>query len=302
MIKDTEILELYCQIDEFYKEFIRCLNEHSIVSTIKKRNRAFRLSQSEVMTIMVLYHRSGMDCLKHFYLDQVCINMKHYFPTLVSYNRFVELQSMVALPLSLLLKKQLFGQCSGITFIDSTPLRVCRNQRIHSHKTFKNLAGRGHSSMGYFYGFKLHFVHNEVGQIIDFQVTPGNVHDTKPLMTRSFLKKIYGKLFGDKGYIIKAEMFELLFGKGIQVITRLRKNMKSKSLTSLQDCLLLRKRAITETIIDQLKNISKIEHSRHRSFTNFFVNLVAGLAAYQLKEKKPSIKINYTDTKQLYIC
>ena len=115
------------------------------------------------------------------------------------------------------------------------------------------------------------------------------------------MKKVYGKLFGDKGYIVNKQVFDALFLRDIHLVTKLRRNMKSKMVTPLRDALLLRKRAISETIIDQLKNISQIEHTRHRSFTNFFVNVLGGLCAYLFKEAKPSILADLVDTKQLYL-
>jgi hypothetical protein len=104
------------------------------------------------------------------------------------------------------------------------------------------------------------------------------------------VKKLRGKLFGDRGYI-SAPLSQLLFEQGLQLITRLRKNMKNK-LMHLSDKLLLRKRAIIESIIAQLKNISQIEHSRHRSPTNFVVHLIAGLIAYSHQDKKPGLHLD----------
>ncbi len=171
-------------------------------------------------------------------------------------------------------------KCNGINFIDSTPLRVCHNRRIHQHKTFKSLAERGHCSLGWFYGFKLHIVTNDCGGIIDFMITKGNVDDRKPLKTKNFLKKLFGKLFGDKGYLSK-ELFTNLFSNGIHLITKLKRNMKSTTVTPLIDAYHLRKRAIIETIFDQLKNI------------------FSALIAYNFAEKKPSLKRDLVDTKQL---
>ena len=141
--------------------------------------------------------------------------------------------------------------------------------------------------MGWFYGFKLHLIVNDRGELLTFYLTPGNVDDRKPVphMTRP----LWGKLFGDKGYISKA-LFNELFKRGLQLITGIRKNMQNR-LMPMMDKILLRKRAIIETINDQLKNISQIDHTRHRSVNNFLVNLVAGLIAYTHQPKKPSIKL-----------
>ena len=250
------------------------------------------------MTIQVLFHLSGVRTFKKFYLDYVRLHLRDCFPKTVSYNRMVELCSESMMPLLAYLKIQGTGQCSGISFIDSTPLRVCHNRRIHSHKVFNGLAQRGQCSIGWFFGFKLHIVTNDSGQIIDLLITPGNVDDRTPLRMENFIKKLSGKLYGDKGYIGK-ELFESLFSNGIHLVTKLKKNMKTKLLTPIYDVVMLRKRAIVETIIDQLKNIFQIEHSRYRSPVNFFNNVFSGLIAYNFTEKKPSLNINFVKTNQL---
>ena len=145
--------------------------------------------------------------------------------------------------------------------------------------------------MGWFYGFKLHLVVNEYGEILGCQVTAGNVDDRKPVP--KLVEGLVGKLFGDKGYI-SAKLFDALFRDGLQLITNLRSNMKNRLLT-LEDKLKLRKRFIIETINDQLKNLSQIEHSRHRSVHNFAVNLIAGLLAYTFQPKKPSLNLDASE-------
>ena len=207
----------------------------------------------------------------------------------MSYSRFVRLMSNALVPLTVYLLTHR-GQCTGISFIDSTPIQVCHPRRIPRHKVFAGLAARGKSSMGWFYGFKLHLVVNEHGEILAFQLTPGNVDDRKPVP--ALTKDLFGKLFADRGYISK-DLFAELWENQVQLITGIRKNMHNR-LMVLTDKLLLRKRSIIETINDQLKNISQIEHSRHRSFVNFLVNLLSGLIAYSLQPKKPSLHLHYT--------
>lgn len=172
--------------------------------------------------------------------------MRHLFPEVVSYNRFVEPEREIAIPLILFIKKVLLGKCTGISFVDSTPLRVCKNQRIHIHKTFKGIAQRGKCSMGWFFVFKLHLICNEKGELLNFMITPGDVDDREPLKYKTFVEFIYGKLVGDKGDIGK-HLFEILFVDGIQLITKLKINMKG-ALMSVSDKLLIRKRAIIETV------------------------------------------------------
>jgi Transposase DDE domain len=161
--------------------------------------------------------------------------------------------------------------------MDSTALAVCKNPRIHSHKVFAGLAEHGKTSTSWFFGFKLHLIFNDRGELPNLMLTPGNVDDRQPVP--KMVRKLFGKLFADRGYISKKLVDELLRTFNVQLITGIRSNMKNV-LMPLTDKLLLRKRAIIETIIDQLKNISQIEHSRHRSPINFLVNLICGLIAH----------------------
>ena len=280
------LVETFSDVDDFCLFFEPRWQKFLLKSGLRQRRRKGNLSLSEIMTIMIHFHQSGYRTFKGYYLKHVQKYLSEDFPKLVSYNRFVRLmaRSFVPLVFYLMSKK---GDCTGISFVDSTPIRVCKNKRIKAHKVFSGIATRGKSSMGWFYGFKLHLVVSEHGEILSFQLTPGNVDDRKPL---SFLfEDLFGKVFADKEYISK-DLFVEFFEKEIQLITGLRKNMKNR-LMPLMDKLLLRKRSIIETINDQLKNISQIEHSRHRSFTNFLVNLISGLVAYALQPKKPSLNM-----------
>lgn len=298
MITEDKVTELFCMADDFCKFFDAMMKKYTLKSDNKRAyHRNSTMSKSEIMLIMILFHDSGYRCLKHFYVEKVCKHLRHLFPKVVSYNRFVELEKQVAVPLALFIKKVLLGKCTGISFVDSTPLRVCRNQRIHIHKVFKGIAQRGKCSMGWFFGFKLHLICNEKGEVLNFIITPGDVDDRKPLEYKAFVEFIYGKLVGDKGYIGK-NLFQRLFVDGIQLITKLKSNMKG-ALMSVSDKLLLRKRAIIETVNDELKNIAQVEHSRHRSFENFIVNMLGAIAAYCVFPKKPCIHVQRTLDTQL---
>lgn len=295
MISSSKITEIFCSIDDFCKEFVPFWQK-SLLANGKKRIRASKMSLSEVMTIQVLFHLSGYKTFKDFYTGYVSKHLTDDFPELVSYNRMVELKGQSFMPLAIYLKVCGLANCTGISFVDSTPLRVCDKRRINQHKVFKGLAQRGQCSLGWFYGFKLHIITNDRGGIIDFMITKGNVDDRKPLGFKSFVKK----LFGDKGYISK-DLFAELFSSGVHLVTKLRKNMKTKLLTPMADAYLLRKRAVIETIFDQLKNICQVEHSRHRSVANYFNNIFSALIAYNFKDKKPSLKNKFVDTNQLYL-
>ena len=246
------------------------------------------------MTIIIYFHLSGYRTFKDFYTRSVLKHLRSAFPNLVSYNRFVELMAETAVPMCAYLHSK-FGQCSGISFIDSLPLAVCHNRRIHSNRVFSGLARRGRSSVDWFYGFKLHLIVNDAGQLLAVWLTTGNIDDRKPVPRLT--KKHCGKLIGDRGYVSK-KLTELLSEHGLQLITKIKSKMKNR-LMPLIDKLLLRKRALIETINDQLKNICQIEHSRHRSPINFVVNTIAALLAYTFKEKKPSLNIRVKELEKL---
>lgn len=295
MITTAKLMEIYYFTHEFCKEFEMTLKSHQLEGDLskKRRNRPSKLNDAEVITILIAFHLGCYRNLKHFYINYVQKHLKGEFPETVSYNRFVELQQKVLLPMTLFLRVMRSGENTGISFIDSTPIRVCKNKRIFNHKVFEGLAQRGKSTMGYFFGFKLHLVVNDKGEIIEFLITPGNVDDREPLKDATFLKNLKGKLFADKGYVSQ-KLFETLFINGIQLVTGLRRNMKNQ-LMSISDKILLRKRSVIETINDELKNMCQVEHSRHRSFANFIANLISGLLAYSYFPKKPSIKYETTD-------
>lgn len=279
------ITEIYYSVDNFCKKFISEWEKGLITNGLKSRIRKSRLSYSEIMTILILFHQSHYRNFKHFYIDHVQKNLKSYFPNLVTYNRFVELQKSVVIPLCCFLNS-LKGEKTGIYFIDSTPLRSCHIKREYQNKVFKGLAEKSKSSTGWFFGFKLHLVINDKGEIMAFKLTKAKTDDR--CVVDSLTRGLIGKLVGDKGYIKKL-LSESLWERGLRLITKAKKNMKN-TLVPMVDKLLLRKRAIIESVNDQLKNISQIEHTRHRSVFNFISNIFCGLIAYCFQPKKPAIK------------
>lgn len=282
------LLNIFYTIDNFCKAFLRFWRRFLLTNGLAKRIKECNLCLSEIMTLLVYFHMSGFRTFKDYYTKHVCQNLRQEFPGLVSYNRFVELMQGALIPLTVFLERCRFGKVTGISFIDSTSLKVCDNRRIHNHKTFQGLAKRGKTSMGWFYGFKLHLIVNEKGDLLSTRLTPGNINDCQQSLMAKLTKNITGKLFGDKGYL-SAKLFKFLFKKGIQMITKLKNNMANKFMP-LIDKILLRKRAVVESINDELKNACQIEHTRHRSLTNFLVNLCSGLVAYTFLPKKPSIR------------
>lgn len=296
VLSNSKITEIFYLIDEFCLEFEQTIKKHTLGNAPKKKPR---MSCSEVITIMVLFHSGGFKNMKHFYLYYVKKHQSDLFPKTVSYNRFVELMQAATLPMAVFMKTCCLGEGTGISFIDSTPIRVCKNKRIKRNKVFEGLAQVGKSTMGYFFGFKLHIVINDKGELLNFAITPGNTDDREPLKNKSFIKALKGKLYADKGYI-SSQLTQVLFLDGLHLITSIRNNMKNV-LMELKDKILLRKRSVIETINDELKNICQVEHSRHRSFENFITNLIAGLIAYSFFPKKPAIKYEPVESNQLAV-
>ena len=285
--------QVFCDVDDFNAEFEPQWKEQLLQAGEVKRCRDSSLSLSEVMTIIIAFHSSNFRTFKHFYTGYVMKHWRGAFPHLVSYNRMVELMPSALIPLCSYLRTRQ-GRVSGISFIDSTPIIVCHPKRARSHKLFKEEAKWGKNSVGWFYGFKLHLIINDEGELLAVKLTLANVDDRVPVPEMT--QELFGKLFGDKGYISQ-QLFEWLFARGVQLITKLKKNMKNK-LLPLMDKLLTRKRALIEAVNDQLKNISQIEHTRHRSVYNFMVNLIAGLIAYTYQDKKPSLNLRVNPSDQ----
>jgi len=284
------LVEQFCCIDDFCLEFNREYEKHLLLTGKIVRLRLCGLSLSEIMTIMIEFHSSRYADFKAYYLEYVLVHLRSLFPGLVSYNRFVELLPRVMIPL-MWLTQAILTPCTGISFVDSTMMRVCHIKRLFNHKVFRGIAKHGKSTMGWFLGFKLHLVVSEEGGIVACRLTPGNVDDRTPL--GELTKKVFGKLFADKGYI-SADWFTKLYTQGIKLVTGVRNRMKNKFIP-LMEKIYLRKRSIIETINDWLKNVCHIDHTRHRSPANFLVNLYAGLVAYQFTPKKPRIRFTSTE-------
>jgi hypothetical protein len=258
-----------------------------VIDTGNSRCRSGKLSLSEMLFIVVLFHIEPFKNFKTFYLYGICEKHRDKFKELPSYERFVQLMPRLLVPLAVLLHS-LSGEKTGIYFADSTKLSVCHNKRINRNRVFKGLAERGKSSMGWFYGFKLHMIINHKGEIVAVKITKGNEGDAKPFEAMAEALNLKGKCFGDRGYIGK-ELFERLYNKGLHLVVSIRKNMKNR-LMPLMDKLMLRKRFLIETVFGVLKQDMNIDHTRHRSPFNFLVNLLAALVAYSYKTNKPAVK------------
>ena len=282
------IVSLFCEIHDFFMMYETHLSRHCLPSqaTFETRGRQRKLHASEVMTLLIAFHQSNYRTLKHFYEKHVCVYWHSEFPNLVSYTRFVQLQQEVLTLLTLYLYTRL-GTCSGVSFVDSTALPVCHNRRISKHRVFSAHAERGKTSMGGFYGFKLHLVINDTGEVLDVALTPANTDDRSPV--KKFAEGLHGSLFADRGYISK-DLRALLKTEGVNLVYKVRKNMPPPSL-SVSDEVFLKKRVIIESVIKELKTQTQVEHTRHRSFINFQVNAISALIAYTYLLKKLTLKL-----------
>ena len=257
------------------------------VDEIWTKIKPIACSDSPTLIILIAFQRHGYRTFKGYYQRHVQEYWASAFPGLVSYQRFVDWIPSALIPLCVYLKS-CFGSCTGISFMDATSLRVCHNRRISQHRVLRNLAAHSKTSVGWFFGFKLHLVINHQGELLDCTVTPGNTDDRKP--AAQLLRGCFGKVFADKGYVSKALAQQLWESQRIQFFAKPRRNMKN-SLMLEGDKLLARKRTLIETVIGQLKTLCQIEHSRHRSPVNCFVHLMAGLVAYCHQPRKPSLAL-----------
>ncbi len=289
LINSAKVVEIFCEVDDFCKVYEEKLAAHLLPYCSSKHSaNQPALSLSEMMTIEILYHRSTHKCFQYYYEQEVLAgSLLSYFPQAPSYNRFVELKPRMLVALIAYLHCLRLGALLGIYYGDSTTLSVCHNRRIGQHKVFAYQGQRGKTSVDWCYGFKLFVVVNAVGELVNAFITPANVSDSSEATIKRLFKGLSGVAFADKGFI-NSKAFEALLQNGLKLITTIRSNMKNK-LLELKEKLLLKKRGMVEAVIEILKSLCDIEHSRHRSPVNMLVNTYAALCAYTTLERKPSI-------------
>lgn len=286
LIFDDKLIEIFIECDDFCKEF-NPLFERLLLPKSKYASRKPTIAESEMMTILILYHLSGSKCFQYFYEQVIWKRLKSYFPAAPSYHRFVELQKRVCFHLFCFLHSWRKGNENGVYYVDSKKLPACDNRRIHQHRVFDGIAQRGKTSTGWFFGLKLFLVINAHGEIIRATVAPGNVADNNFEFITRFFKQLKGVIYGDKGFL-SGKIFEHCWERGAKVITKIKQNMKNK-LMEIEQKLFLNKRGVIESVFDLLMTICDIDHTRHRSPQNAITNLFAGLVAFSYFERKPSI-------------
>lgn len=279
------LVETFCDFDDFCKSIKPQWEALLLMDGTKPKRKhgpECGLVDSEIMTLLVLYHSSHFKNFKAFYNGIVLGLLRSHFPDAPCYERFLTLTKRVWALLAVFLASRM-GDKTDIDYIDSTPLVVCHNRRIGRHKVFDGLAARGKTSTGWFFGFKLHLVFNHQREIVALKLTPGNVSDAAPVP--ELTKDLVGKLFGDKGYIGQ-KMAQKLLRRGLALMTRVRKNMKSLPVSFL-DKALLNGRNIAETIIGHIKEFSSLRLPKHRSVFNAFTHITAAIVAYQINPLPP---------------
>lgn len=282
-----DITGLFCWVDDFYISINKEKRKIQDKNNSRKPTRITSLTDSEIMTIMLMFQQSPCKNFKYFYNSYLQL-YKPEFPQMPTYERFVALMPRV-LYLLVILLCCILRRDSKVAYIDSTSLNVCHQKRITRNKVFKGLATIGKTTKGWFFGFKLHIIIDDKGNLMSAKLTKGNVDDRSvvPQMTAD----MHGFLFADKGYISR-ELFLRLLARGLKLITGIKHNMKNILMT-FEEKVLLRKRSLVETVFDYLKNKLMLEHSRHRSFINMLVHIVSTLIVYQIKPTKPSLSSHF---------
>lgn len=296
LLTDSKLIEIFCDCDDFYKQFDRWQTARCLALPDRKPTRLPGLSMSESMCIMIMYHHSGLKCFQYYYQEVVLKSMRSYFPKAPCYERFVQLIPRTTLPLFMFVNLHRVGRMLGCYFADSKKMPVCNNLRIRSNKVFKGVAGRSKSSTGWFYGLKLFLVINAYGEVMRCLITPANIADNNLSMMKKLFKGLHQLLFADKGFLSQTA-FEYFYQQGLKVVTTIRSNMKNK-LRPMFEKLCLMKRGVIESVNDLLMTICDIDHTRHRSPINCIAHAYAGVIAYTYLDKLPSIfnkKFNLTN-------
>jgi hypothetical protein len=283
--KENKLIEIFVQVDDFCQELEQWLRSQGKYKPIYHG----RMSMSEMMAILIFYHHSGYKCFQYYYEEMIRFDIADDFPLAVSYKHFLSLIPRCLNHLFLFSK----WQCSQALpadayYIDSKKLPICHNRRIKSNRVFKHIAMHGKSSTGWFYGFKIHLVINNLGEIAAFELSTANIADNNHELLKEIFKNLKGNCYGDKGYI--TSIFEELYEQGIRLISKVRSNMKNK-LIHLSDRYYLFKRGVIESVNDILMTVCDIEHTRHRSPLNFLTHTVGAVIAYGFLDQKPSVHL-----------
>jgi hypothetical protein len=287
---EDKLIEIFLFADDLCLEIEKIARQEGRELQLPRR---CGLCMSEMLAILVFYHHSGYKCFQYYYEEMVMGSIRSYFPGAMTYKRFLD-YIPGCLPHLFLMAQVRCAQAkrTGIYFVDSKKLPVCDNRRIHSNKVFKGIASRGKSSTGWFYGLKLHLVINNLGQVVQFFITPANVADNNLKVLEKIFNNLQGFCLGDKGYLTK--YFEHFFQLGLQIVTKIRNNMKNQ-IVKLSHKLYLMKRGVIESVNDILMTVFDIDHTRHRSPINAICHIIGGLVAYDFYPDKPAVVLPWLE-------
>ena len=283
-LTEDKLTQIFIEVDDFLKEFQPQIQQHLLG---QPRQPDSKLHPSEIITIAICYHFSRMDCFKSYYLLWLRPKLRSYFPHLPSYERFVTLKKHYLLEMFCFLSSRMAVPSPKANYIDSKKLESCHIKRASQHKVMKGLAAKGKTSVGWFYGLKIHLIVNEFGQLCNFTITAGNIADNNEDVLRTMFKNLYGRFFGDKGYLTKLK--DELRQRGVELITKRKKNMKKVQMSADQ-AHYLKQRGLIETVLGLLTFQTDIDHTRHRSLTGMFINLFTALIAYTYLDNTPMVR------------
>lgn len=288
-ISEIKLIELFIDVDDLLKSF-QAYQQSRQVGQARRPTRTPALSESEVCTILAAYHLSGYKCFEYYYRQVIKGAYESYFPKAPSYDRFLVLvsrcyQLMYLWSLHCCLK----ASRTGLYIIDSKRLEVCHLKREHSHRVFSGSARKGKTSTGWFYGFKLHLVINQRGELVNWTITPGNVADNNTALLEKLLGGLTGICLGDRGY--HSSLFEWFYQHKLHLVVKPKRNMKKDWPCLIDHQHYLKKRALVESVNDLLVSVCDVEHTRHRKPENAFAHIAGALIAYQFLDHKPAMFI-----------
>ena len=256
------LYHIFDQIDNLLKTMSASLKRKLLSDLRPKGGRPSGLSLQAILAFGIFRFATGVKDVKHYHRKLLSSYSKE-LGRIPNYGNFNALMNQATPYVIFLLQWICYCHQSaggGLYFMDSTPMKVCENKRIFDHKVCEDMAQRGKSSMGWFFGFKLHVVCDSLGRLVSLLITPGNTDDRK--FALKLLKGLRGLCVADAGYVSKKLMQEL-YQQGLLLLTDVRNSMKRLMSETQHGLLKLRQRI--EGVFSCLKHRLKAEASIARS-------------------------------------